>query len=71
MTYTFIDYEKGKEKAAKEGFYLETLFVAIFLNFISNILLQNLFHPIPIKTTKTNNNNNNNNYYSLHIVINV
>ena len=53
MTYTFIDYEK--EKAAKEGFYLETIFVAIFLNFISNILLQNPFHPVPIKTTKTNN----------------
>ena len=65
MTYTFIDYEK--EKAAKEGFYLETLFVAIFLNFISNILLQKPSPPIPIKTTKTNYNN----YYSLHIVINV
>ena len=51
MTYTFIDYEK--EKAAKEGFYLETQFVAIFLNFISNIFITK---PISSHTNKNNKN---------------
>ncbi|MBP5469216.1 MAG: hypothetical protein J6Z11_08235 [Candidatus Riflebacteria bacterium] len=51
MTYTFIDYEK--EKAAKGGFYLETLFVAIFLKFISTIFITK---PISSRTNKNNKN---------------